>query len=190
MNEHEHVIESVELAREMAYAEKPFRELARAAFDRGHKSVATRHRKNGIKASVGVAKEFILQRKVDTLLHDHSNEFFEINPVVMTKADLIAFESESEKYHDKRPGQLSARVWTAFGISIFRNKSLSDTFKDNLIGFNSEPGSEQRAILLTRQIVDLSKGFSYMGPISQEFVEDYYAARSSVTEVSPLNMKA
>jgi hypothetical protein len=184
MNEQEHVIRSVEMAREMAYAEKPFRELAQVAFDCGRTNIGEQYIKNGEEASIVVAKELILQQTLDILHYDQSNELLNIKPVVMTKADLIKFEFESEKYHEKRPGQLPGKVWTAFAIGLVRNKSLSARFKDNLIGFDSEAGSEERAILLTRQLFDLSKDFNQMGPISRQFVEDYFAARSSSTEVS------
>jgi len=190
MNEHEHVIRSVEMAREMAYAEKPFRELAQVAFDRGQTNIGEQHIKYGEEASIVIAKELILQQTLDILHYDQSSELLNIKPVFMTKVDLIKFESESEKYHDKRSGQLSGKVWTAFAIGIVRNKSLSDRFKDNLIGFDSEAGSEERAILLTQQLFELSKDFNQMGPISRQFVEDYFAARSSFTEVSQLNIKA
>jgi hypothetical protein len=178
MYEQEHVIRSVEMAREMAYAEDPFRELARRAIQQGQFDLYENLLQDADDASVAAGRRLIEQQTHDLNYFDRTVEMEKNASCLMTKDDLKDYEIQS--YPSKNPGFLSGKIWTAFCISYRRDTTLSLRYPNQYTVVNPESGGRVRQILLTRALLEESKKFNNMGRVANQFLENYFNARTSV----------
>jgi hypothetical protein len=178
MYEQEHVIRSIEMAREMAYAEDPFRELARRAIQRGNFDLYENLLQDADDAAIAAGRRHIEQQTHDLKYFDHTFEMEKNTSCLMTKDDLKEYETQS--YPSKNPGFLSGNIWTAFCISYRRDTTLSLRYPNQFTVVNPESGGNVRQILLTRALLEESKKFNNLGRVSSQFLENYFNARTSV----------